>query len=139
MQVYTVDLAVWYAAGRWVALLDYIDMLPSACRLNEAIANDPDTARLMAELRLDAQNDDNAEPWTPRVSEFRLEHVMYQQVINELKQIKQGITVQVTHKPPPTELPFPSPHTAIDRAIKAIEREHVVSIGLMLGFAEEDL
>lgn len=41
MEVYRIDLSEWVASRRWRQLLQFIDGLPSASRLREAVFNDP--------------------------------------------------------------------------------------------------
>jgi len=127
-----VDLAEWYAAGRWVGLLELIDMLPAACRFNEAILNDPDMARELARLpKPDGE-------WSPRVSEFKLDHHMFQVMISELKQIKQGVIAAAGGKPS-HEKPFPAPRTEIDNAVAAMEREWAEDFISQFGFDASDI
>ena len=132
MQVYGVDLAEWYAAGRWVALLDFIDMLPGACRLNEAIANDPEVARELARMpRPEGE-------WAPRVSEFDLNAHLLRELIHETKQLKQATIAASGNKPPP-EKPIPGPKTALDAAMAAAEREWAVDFVQQFGFDAADI
>jgi hypothetical protein len=132
MEVYGVDLAEWYAAGRWVALLDYIDGLPGASRLNEAIVNDKETA---AEIAAMPRSD---EEWAPRVSEFGLAEHMLREVIHELKQLRQA-TIAVSGNKPPAEKPFPVPRTEVERAIENIERQWAESFVGKFGFDANDI
>lgn len=132
MSEYGVDLATWYAAGRWVALLDYIDMLPAACRLNEAIANDPEAARELARLPKPEGE------WSPRASEFDLQAHMTRAMIHELMQIKQAVIASGGGKPG-QEKPFPAPRTAIDEAIESLEREWAEDFVTKWGFSASDI
>jgi len=127
-----VDLAEWYADGRWTGLLDLIDMLPAACRLNEARVNDPEEARYIASLPTPEGE------WSPRVSEFKLDHHMWRVMISELKQIKQNIVASAGGKPS-QEKPFPAPRTAIDAALEAAEREWAENFVGQFGFGAEDI
>lgn len=131
-EVYGIDLAEWYAAGRWVGLLEYIDGLPAACRFNEAIANDPELARELARAPKPEGE------WAPRVAEFDLKAHMLREIITELKQIKQAGIAQTGNKPGP-EKPFPMPRTEIDRAIEAAEREWTVDFVAQFGFDASDI
>jgi len=126
-----VDLAEYYAAGRWVALLDYIDMLPAASRLNEALANDPETAEHIASL---PKSEDE---WAPRLSEFDLTAHLLREVIHELKALKQ-VSISAAGGKPGTEKPIPGPRTAIDKAIAKREREWAVDIAQRYGFDPTD-
>lgn len=132
MSEYGVDLAEWYAAGRWVALLDYIDMLPTACRLNEAIVNDKETA---AELARGGRPEGD---WAPRVAEFDLNAHLLREVLHELKQVKQNTLSAAGGKPGP-EKPFPAPRTEFEKALAAVEREWAVSFAAQFGFTAEDI
>lgn len=126
------DLAEWYSAGRWVALLELIDMLPTACRLNEAIMNDPETAQELAALP------DPDEPWSPRVSEYDLQARMNRQAVDHLAVISQLLLKSIGGKPTQPK-PFPAPRTELDRAKEALEREFVEDMAGMFGFDAADL
>lgn len=102
------DLDVWYSAGRWVGLVELIDMLPTACRLNEAIANDPEMAALMID------QPQLSEPWSPRVSEHSLETMILMDISDGIKSLQQ-VNVAVAGGKPAKDNPFPRPRTAIDR------------------------
>lgn len=133
------DLARWVADKRWVALLDFIDMLPTASRLNEAISNDPESAQLLAEQRLAAQDSEGGKEWSPRVSEYGLDQQMMGELINLNKQMLQALTVQITQKAPKAEKPFPVPRTAIEDFMERIERQRTVDFAGLFGFAPEDI
>ena len=126
------DLAEWYAAGRWVALLDYIDMLPSACRLNEAIANDKEYAAHLATLpKSDTE-------WSPRVSEFGLKEHLLRDLLHEVRNLKQ-VTIAAAGGRPSEEKPFPAPRTEIERAIADADRQWAESFVGQFGFSAEDI
>lgn len=134
MSEYGVDLAEWYAAGRWVALLDYIDMLPSACRLNEAIVNDPEAAKAIA----DAQQGKESEPYAPRTAEWDLTATLLSEIVNGL-QVLTAATIKVNGGKPGNIKPFPTPRTKIQAAMKAAEREWAEEFVQQLGFSPEDI
>jgi len=127
-----VDLAEWYAAGRWVALLEYIDGLPSACRLNEAIANDPETAAQIAAMPAPD------EEWAPRVAEFDLHAHLLRELLHAVKSNGQ-IAISAAGAKPGEIKPFPAPRTEIDRAIAAIQREWAESFVGQFGFDATDI
>jgi hypothetical protein len=132
MSEYGVDLAEWYAAGRWVALLDYIDGLPSACRLNEAIANDPEAAAEIAAMPTPG------EEWAPRVAEFDLHAHLLRELLHAVKSNGQ-ISIAAAGGKPGEVKPFPAPRTQIDRAIEALEREWAESFVGQFGFDATDI
>jgi len=134
MQVYGVDLAAWYAAGRWVALLDYIDGLPAACRLNEAIANDPEAAKAIAAAHQGKESD----PWAPRTSEWDLTATLLSDIANGIK-VLTAATIKSGGGKPGDVKPFPTPKTEIQAAMKAAEREWAVQFAGQFGFSAEDL
>jgi hypothetical protein len=127
-----VDLAVLIARKRWVAVLEYVDMLPTACRLHEAVVNDPDEAARLAAMP------PSTERWSPRVSEYGLPAIMAREQINLLMTISQQL-VGLAHGKPKQPKLFPQPRTAIDRAVEAMERQHIEQIAGLLGFSPEDL
>lgn len=126
------DLAEWYAGKRWLALLELIDNLPTACRLNEAIANDPEAAAHLA----DAPR--SADPWSPRVSEFDLNATMLREILHAIKALKQ-VSIAVAGGKPGDEKPFPMPFTEIDRAIAAAERSWAEAFVGQFGFSPDDI
>lgn len=130
------DLAEWYAAGRWVGLLELIDNLPTACRLNEAIANDPEAAATLAELRLNAPDD--ADPWSPKISEFDLTATMLREILHAIKGLRQ-VSIAAAGGKPGEEKPFPAPFTEIDRAIAAAERGWAEAFVGRFGFTPDDI
>ncbi len=130
------DLAEWYAAGRWVGLLELIDMLPTACRLNEAIANDPEMAVILAEQRMSRQDD--ADPWSPRLSEFNLNITVLREILHAVKGLRQ-VSVAAAGGKPGEETPFPAPYTETDRAVEAAERNWAEMFVQQFGFSPEDI
>lgn len=132
MEVYGIDLAEWYAAGRWVALLDYIDGLPSASRLNEAIVNDPEAAAAIA------KSPTPSEGYAPRVSEFDLTAHLLRELLHATKANGQ-IAIGLKGGNPQEIKPFPAPRTEIDRAIAALEREWAEAFVGQFGFDAADI
>lgn len=130
--MYGVDLAEWYANGRWVALLDLIDGLPSACRFNEAIVNDKEYAAQIAAMpKSDSE-------WTPRVAEFDLNAHILREILHALKGLKQ-VTVAAAGSRPGEEKPFPAPKTELDRAIEEADRLWAESFVGQFGFDATDI
>ncbi|MDN4644920.1 hypothetical protein [Arthrobacter sp. PsM3] len=130
------DLAEWYAAGRWIGLLELIDNLPTACRLNEAIANDPEAAASLAQMRLDRPDD--AEAWSPKISEFDLNITMLREILHAIKGLRQ-VSIAAAGGKPGEEKPFPAPYTEIDRAIAAAERGWAEMFVQQFGFDSGDI
>ncbi|URC18055.1 tail assembly chaperone [Arthrobacter phage Cole] len=132
MEVYGVDLAEWYVAGRWVALLDFIDGLPNACRLNGAIVNDPEMAELIASQ---PKSDDE---WAPPFAEFDLNAHLLREVLHAVKSLRQ-VSMAAAGGKPGEEKPFPAPRTEIDRAIAELDRQWVEEFAARLGFDATDI
>ncbi|MBT8162792.1 MULTISPECIES: hypothetical protein [Arthrobacter] len=131
------DLAEWYAARRWVALLELIDMLPTACRLNEAIANDPEMAAHLAQQRL-ARKDDDADPWSPPLSEYDLNVTLLREILHAVKGLRQ-VSIAAAGGKPGHEEPFPAPRTEIDRAFEAAEKAWAQTLVQQFGFSPGDV
>jgi hypothetical protein len=127
-----VDLAEWYAGGRWVALLDLIDMLPAACKLNEAIVNDPETAAIIA-----AQPKSDSE-WAPSFAEFGLTEHLLREILHAVKSVRQ-VSVAAAGGNPGDEKPFPAPRTEIDRAIAALDKQWAEEFAGQFGFDAADI
>lgn len=128
------DLAEWFRAKRWVALLELIDMLPAASRLNEAIANDPEAAKAIAA----AHQGRESEPWAPRTSEWDLHATMLSDISNGIK-VLTAATIKAHGGKPGDVKPFPTPKSEIQAAMKAAEREWAVRFAGQFGFSSEDL
>lgn len=128
------DLAEWYAAGRWVALLELIDMLPAACRLNEAIANDPEAVAAMAAMQAGGER----LPWAPRTAEWDLHASILSQIADGV-QVLTAALIKVNGGKPGDIKPFPTPRTKIQDAMKAAEREWAAGFIEQFGFSKEDL
>lgn len=136
MQVFGVDLAEWVVAGRWEALLELIDQLPAACRLNEAIAQDEEAAESLLELQEASGGAGRAE-WSPRVSEFDLTNSLLVSLINEVKTLRLSGQAMAGAKPK-KEDPFPTPRTALERVRARLEMEAAKELSFAFGFSEED-
>lgn len=108
MQVYGVDLAVWWRGKRWVGLLELIDQLPSASRVNEAVLND----REFAEAVVARESGDRPE-WAPKVSEFDLHATLLRDVIQALQGVQAAVIAAAGGKPPKIK-PYPAPRTALE-------------------------
>ena len=126
------DLAEWYANGRWVGLLDLIDGLPSACRLNEAIVNDKEYAAHIANMP------ETSDEWSPRVAEFDLTAHLLREILHAVKSNGQ-ISIGVAGGTPGELRPFPAPVTEVERAIAAIERQWAESFVGQFGFDATDI
>jgi hypothetical protein len=126
LEVYGVDLALWWRARRFRPLLELVDQLPMASRLNEAVQNDPDQARLIAEARQNADPDEG-EPWSPRLAEFDLHAMLLRDVIQALSGVQAAVIAAAGGKPKPPP-PYPAPVTEVDRAIARANRAWADSI-----------
>lgn len=126
------DLTAYYREGRWVALLELIDQLPPANRLNEATLNDPEAARLLA------QQPKSREEWSPKVSEYNLMAVMGRDALVKLDSIYMAVSASGGGKPKPRK-PFPAPRTELDKAREEADHKFSVDVVGMFGFSEEDL
>jgi hypothetical protein len=127
-----VDLAQWYEAGRVAGLLDLIDNLPTACRLNGARLNDPEEAFRIAQLPT------SDEEWAPLVSEYDAPMKLWSRMADTLAVINQQL-VKLNKGKPSTPKPVPVPRTAVEDARKYIDRQDAVELASRFGFSEEDL
>lgn len=126
------DLAGWYAGGRWVGLLELIDMLPTACRLNEAMANDMELAEILAGLP------EPTEKWAPRVSENTLMNMLLAKISNGIDQMIQTQIGTAGGKPAPVK-PFPTPRTALQIVRAKQERQWAEEEVQRWGFDASDI
>lgn len=125
------DLAAWFREKRWVALLELIDGLPGASRFNEALANDPELAEIIA------MQPEPTEPWAPRVQDFTLTNMILAQIADILKSSQQTQIGTAGGKPKQIK-PFPTPRTAIDRAKEAHEKQFVSDVLGLFGYGPGD-
>lgn len=126
------DLAEWYVAGRWVGLLDLIDGLPSACRLNEAIVNDKEAAAEIAALPKPDRE------WSPRFAEYDLTAHLLREILHSLKSLR-SVSIAAAGGKPGEEKPFPAPYTEIDSAIAAADRQWAETFVGQFGFDAADI
>lgn len=135
------DLAEWYAAGRWVALLDLIDMLPEASRLNEALLNDPEAAELLADEYLKSR--ENADPEkesdnSPRISQYALINRQMSDLTDQVKMLRQAVVASAGGTPK-AEKPEARPKTGIEKAIAEAERKWASDFIQLFGFSPDDI
>lgn len=123
------NLATWWKARRWVALLELINQLPNTSRTQAAMVNDPE---LVAQM-LDSEDDDTP-AWSPPLTDWNTSAVLAAEtrdllldVVRLLSGIRSGIPIvqQERLKPAPKTggKPFPRPVTEIDRARRRAEVE----------------
>lgn len=117
------DLAEWWQQRRWKALLELIDELPAASRLNEAIQNDPEQARLIAKT---PQGD--GEDWSPRVRDYDLTAMLLREIREMLAALFRIEHVAATGKQAATIKALPAPYTEVDRQRAAETREWAESL-----------
>lgn len=123
------DLAAWWQARRWRALLELIEQLPQASRFQEAWQNDPDQARLIALRREYSESGEGPpEPWAPRLADYTLTVML-------LREIVQNTAAAAGAKKPAY---IPGPRTEVDRQVELIRLEHAYSVGARFGFSPED-
>lgn len=130
------DLAVWWRARRWRGLLDLIDQLPAASRLNEAIHNDPEQAERIARARLE-QDPDEAAPWSPRQAEYDLHANLLRDLIQAVA-INTATTVAAAGGKARQPATYPTPVTEVDKATARLERAWAQSVLSRFGFDPGD-
>lgn len=133
-----VDLRSWWRERRFRALLDLIDQLPAASRLNEAIQNDPEHAELIARAREEADNEDEGrEPWSPRLAEYDLHAHLMRDMIQALVGVRTAVIAAAGGKP--RSVPdYPTPVTEVDKATARLERAWAQNVLQQFGFDPED-
>src|SRR5690625_4327569 len=137
-----VDLSTWWRERRFRALLELIDQLPSASRLNEAIQNDPEQAEIIA-LHIEEQKRKAAEtgaeqsPWSPRVAEYDL----HANLLRDLSHATLGLRAAViaSDRGEPGQTPdYPAPLAAAATGTARLERAWAHSVLERFGFDPED-
>lgn len=102
------DLVAWWQARRWAGLLELIDELPPASRLNEALLNDKEIAQEIV-----ARETGEKSEWSPRVSEFDLHALLLRDIMQAIQGVQAAVIAGAGGKPPSIS-PYPSPKTALD-------------------------
>ena len=131
LQIYGADLGDWLRSERWSALVDLIDQLPSACRLNEAIAQDDEAADELVAIMDESVGE--GPDWSPRVAEFDLTNTMLAELIDQVKLLGQTI-IAANGGSAKKIRPFPKPKTAIDRARERRDLNTFREFDAMFGF-----
>lgn len=137
MQVYQVDLPQWLADCRFRALIDFIDGLPPASRLREAIFNDPEEAERIVAARRAAEDkqakkdllgvvDDDDDPpaetlWRPRSSEYDLPAIQRSAIHAQLIALT-AMFAKANGGSPPAPQYFPAPRTLVDELTDQADR-----------------
>jgi len=116
--VYGVDLAEWFGARRWKALLELIEQLPEASRFREAILNDRE---VVAEL-VAANADGDGGGWAPRVSEFDLHATFLRDLVHSVHQLI-AVTIAAGGGKPPRVKPPPVPRTVLEEARREVGKK----------------
>ena len=114
MQYYSVDLGTWWRDRRWMALLELIEQMPTACRWREALSQDAEHAQAQLDHEAALADDpDASQPaelvWAPPWREYDLAALQMREVINLLQMIGQGLGVISGGSE------FPGPATALDK------------------------
>lgn len=103
---------------RWRFLLNVIDHLPRTSWYSQAVANDEEHAKLLAEAQVEQPGDENAADYSPPLVTFTPEVEMLQMVVNELRILRATYQNANTPKGAPRAEPtlLNWPRTAIQRA-----------------------
>lgn len=137
-----VDLRQWWRERRFRALLDLIDQLPAASRLNEAIQNDPEQAEIIArhieeQKRKAAEAGEEQRPWSPRVAEFDLHASLLRDLIQATLGLRAAVIASAGGKPG-TVPDYPAPITEVDKATARLERAWAQGVLERFGFSPDD-
>lgn len=110
------DLGTWWRDRRWMALLELIEQMPTACRWREALSQDAEHARAQLDHEAALADDPDAQAlaadagvWAPPWREYDLAALQMREVINLLQMIGQGLGVISGGSE------FPGPATALDK------------------------
>lgn len=91
----------------------------------EAVVNDPEQAALIAESR--SKDDDDAEPWSPRLAEFGLTERLLRDAVLAIRGVQAAVIASASGKPARIE-PYPMPRTEIARAVERANEQWAQSI-----------
>lgn len=131
-----VDLAQWWRERRFRALLDLIDQLPHASRLNEAIQNDPEQAEVIARAREEVADEDR-EPWAPRLADYDLHANLLRDLIQATIGLRAAVIASAGGRSR-TVPDYPTPVTEVDKATARLERAWAQGVLQQFGFSPED-
>lgn len=151
MEVYQIDLPAWLAARRYRAVLELIDELPQACRLQEAILNDPEQAQLILadelardeaellgyvrgvdvdpdDLRDTSDEEDQAQPlWRPRLRDWDTAAIQRAAIHAQLVALNHN-TVRAANGKPGTPQYLPAPRTLVDDLRDSQDRTEALAV-----------
>lgn len=136
---YGVDLARWWRERRFRALLDLVDQLPGASRLNEAIQNDPEQAEVIARNidQLKQRGEGERGQWSPRVAEYDLHANLLRDLIQSVLGLRAAVIASAGGKPGSVPT-YPVPVTEVDRATARLERAWAQGVLEQFGFSPDD-
>lgn len=126
------DLSVWLHDRRYRSLLELIEQLPDASRLNEAKQNDPEYAEMIARIRSENEGEE-ADTWSPPVRNYDLTALLLREVREAVMAVYVAVVRSNGGKTSKVK-EFPSPVTEVDRALARIEREWTNSVLSKWGF-----
>lgn len=112
--MYGVDLAEWWQARRWRALLDLIDNLPSSSLSRLAALEDPEVIAQIAE-------EPSPDTWRPDQRDWNLTNELMAAIHDRLGDVTQAVlsTIEVPRgksRPKYPGKPFPRPESAVQQA-----------------------
>jgi len=132
-----VDLAVWFRARRWVALLELIGQLPQSSRLNEVQLDDPEFAAEIAAAERRAEQSGSTREWRPKIRDWDLHAQLLREIREAVIAVRSGL-YETTYLPvgdgklralraPRTEV-LPGPETEADRVKARLSRQSQLEI-----------
>lgn len=136
------DLGALWRSRCWRKLLNFIDHLPRTTWFSQAVANDEEHARLLAEARKEAPESERDEgPWRPSMLTYSAEVEALHWLVNELRGYRADF-VNANRDPKkssPVKSPFMllGPNTALERIgheleIERRDRRHSRLVSMLL-------
>lgn len=124
----------WLARRRYRGLVQLIHQLPAASRLNEAVQNDPEEARRIAQGVFDL-GDEAQQTWSPPLREYDLVATLLRDVRNAISDMHESLVKSNGGK---GKIPhFPGPETEVQRALRNIEQEWSSGVLGRYGFSPD--
>lgn len=113
-------------------------MLPAASHTRTALFNDPDYAWEVAKASLEADEDEETDPWAPALNDWNFTNELLVQVIDLLNNLSYITAAAQGAKGLKKPKNYPRPRTAIDKAKDEMARAQGNSLYEVFGLKTPD-
>lgn len=113
------DLGQLWRERRWRLLLNLIDHLPRHSFYSEAVSNDEEHAKLLADAMAKREADDDAPPSGPPMHTWTPELAAITDVLDAVRHVSYTVSASAGNKQAKPPKPSPRPTTALERFQKS--------------------